>query len=133
MTGDCWFLDITPGVRWYRFRHKSPKPRLWHKALYVAPCGELLIVGGHRANILDPIGRKVSFLFVVDDCWLLYLYGDGLDVEWRELVLPYDHGEPRCAHTACVWGGELLIHSGSTQPFYETRLKLKVNMYLHVQ
>lgn len=65
-----------------------------------------------------------------DDCWLLTLHGEGLDQEWQEFVLPYDHGEPRCSHTACLYpaAGELLIHSGSTQPFYETRPILGVNM-----
>jgi hypothetical protein len=64
-----------------------------------------------------------------DDCWLLTVHSEGLDHEWQEFVLSYDHGEPRCSHTACLFptAGELLIHSGSTQPFYETRIKLKVN------
>lgn len=55
---DCWLLDVMPTTRWCRFWCHHSKPRLWHKAQYVAACGELLIVGGHRANILDPIGRK---------------------------------------------------------------------------
>jgi len=65
-----------------------------------------------------------------DDCWLLTVNSEGLDHEWQEFVLPYDHGEPRCSHTACLFPatGELLIHSGSTQPFYETRPMLGVNM-----
>ncbi|XP_069671487.1 kelch domain-containing protein 2-like isoform X2 [Periplaneta americana] len=54
---DCWFLDLVPSLRWYRFRHRYPKPRLWHKAQFVPVSGDLLIMGGHRANILDPVGR----------------------------------------------------------------------------
>jgi len=65
-----------------------------------------------------------------DDCWLLTVNSEGLDHEWQEFVMPYDHGEPRCSHTACLFPatGELLIHSGSTQPFYETRPIFAVNM-----
>lgn len=53
---DCWLLDVTPTARWYQFQYNDCKPRLWHRAQYVA--GELLVVGGHRGNILDPVGRK---------------------------------------------------------------------------
>ncbi|GFG39047.1 hypothetical protein Cfor_01513, partial [Coptotermes formosanus] len=53
---DCWFLDVTPTPHWCRFEYHSCKPRLWHKAQYVA--GELLVIGGHRGNIHDPVGRN---------------------------------------------------------------------------
>lgn len=57
-----------------------------------------------------------------DDCWLLTVP----QVSWSEFVLPYDHGEPRCTHTACFISPFLLVHSGVTQPFYKTRLALNV-------
>lgn len=62
LEGDCWFLDVTPTTQWYEFQHHDCKPRLWHRAQYVA--GELLVVGGHKGNILDPVGRKVSVILV---------------------------------------------------------------------
>ncbi|KAJ9589657.1 hypothetical protein L9F63_017146 [Diploptera punctata] len=91
----------------------NPEGRSWHSFTFIRDTRAVVYGGLNQFNT------------VLNDCWLLELYGDGLDVEWKELVLPYDHGEPRCAHTACVKDGELLIHSGSTQPYYETRLKLK--------
>lgn len=59
-----------------------------------------------------------------DDCWLL---GVSRGIGWTEFVLPYDHGEPRCCHAACYLEPDLILHSGLTQPFYNTRLQLNVN------
>ncbi|PSN36875.1 Kelch domain-containing protein 2 [Blattella germanica] len=93
----------------------NPEGRSWHSFTFI------------RDTCAVVYGGLNQFNTVLNDCWLLDIHSDGLDLEWMEFTLPYDHGEPRCAHTACVFDGELLIHSGSTQPFYETRLKLKVN------
>lgn len=48
---------------------------------------------------------------------------------WKEFKLPYDFGEPRCAHAASLTDFEdlqLMVVGGLTQPFYETTMKLKV-------
>lgn len=68
-------------------------------------------------------------LFVItDDCWALKIKEQWDTINWKLLSLPYDHGEPCCAHAACFFKNErlLCIHSGVTQPFYETIIKLQV-------
>lgn len=51
-------------------------------------------------------------------------------VEWQEVSLAYDHGEPRCWHAAAVVpAGELYVLSGLTQPYYITMVKLIVNIF----
>lgn len=53
-----------------------------------------------------------------DDCWKL-IVNDGFIV-WEEVPLAYDHGHPRFLHSSCVgWPGELIIHGGLVQPFYQ--------------
>ncbi|XP_067011979.2 kelch domain-containing protein 2 isoform X2 [Anabrus simplex] len=54
---DCWFLEL-PGCRWVKFTKGPNTPRLWHKAPFLPP-GDLIIVGGHRNNILVPVINKV--------------------------------------------------------------------------
>ncbi|XP_021936082.1 kelch domain-containing protein 2-like isoform X2 [Zootermopsis nevadensis] len=95
----------------------NPEGRSWHSLTFITDTRAIVYGGLNQYNI------------VLNDCWLLTLHSEGMDHEWQEFELSYDHGEPRCSHTACLFPatGELLIHSGSTQPFYETRLKLKVN------
>lgn len=74
------------------------------------------------------------WMFLTDDCWILDVGHDGLIPVWKEYILAYDHGEPRCWHTACVITTsshtELIIHSGLTQPFYKSRLALNVNILM---
>lgn len=82
----------------------------------------------------------------LDDCWTLEVSTSKMGVMklppavWKEFKLPYDFGEPRCAHTASVVGilmarsdeleeQQLLIVGGLTQPFYETSMKLKVKFW----
>ncbi|KDR10609.1 Kelch domain-containing protein 1 [Zootermopsis nevadensis] len=93
----------------------NPEGRSWHSLTFITDTRAIVYGGLNQYNI------------VLNDCWLLTLHSEGMDHEWQEFELSYDHGEPRCSHTACLFPatGELLIHSGSTQPFYETRLKLK--------
>lgn len=79
----------------------------------------------------------------LDDCWVLEMPKSKMAVMkllpaiWKEFKLPYDFGEPRCAHTASVVGilmarsdelqePRLYVVGGLTQPFYETSVKLKV-------
>lgn len=73
-------------------------------------------------------------MFLTDDCWILEVSHYGLIPVWKEYILAYDHGEPRCWHTACVITtsshSELIIHSGLTQPYYKARLTLNVNILL---
>lgn len=66
-----------------------------------------------------------------DDCWVMEVGGGGesvdLEVSWMEVDLAYDHGLPRCWHTAAVEPpGLLYIHSGLTQPYYISMFKLIV-------
>lgn len=82
----------------------------------------------------------------LDDCWILEIPPSDIPVTklppavWKEFKLPYDFGEPRCAHSAgmadILIGASsqlveqrLMIVGGLTQPFYETAMKLKVNSW----
>ncbi|CAG2053391.1 unnamed protein product, partial [Timema podura] len=166
--GDCWVLEV-PSLRWIQLMHQKCVPRLWHRAQFVG-ANRLLIVGGHKNNILDMRINKThrqtalqrlffrvrgvmrrrhpstfqtdgiaktifkgsgghetsTSINISDDCWLLMLSREGGLGEWREYPLRYDHGEPRCSHVAVATaGGDLIVHSGLTQPFYDTVLKLK--------
>ncbi|KAK7789706.1 hypothetical protein R5R35_012308 [Gryllus longicercus] len=93
---DCWMLDLNT-LQWTQCHSVGGKPRVWHKAQYIHRTGELLIMGGHRNNILDPVGRKdhaeelVVLNFTPKTLLRLCLdavlcYGDVLRSEWN--VLP---------------------------------------------
>nr|CAD7462712.1 unnamed protein product [Timema tahoe] len=55
---DCWVLEV-PSLRWIQLMHQKCVPRLWHRAQFVG-ANRLLIVGGHKNNILDMRINKVS-------------------------------------------------------------------------
>lgn len=92
---DCWTLEL-PSLQWTQCHHIGGKPRVWHKAQYLPSTGELLIAGGHRNNILDPVGRKdhaeelVVLNFSPKTLLRLCLdavlcYGEELKTEWVHL------------------------------------------------
>ncbi|XP_054260530.1 uncharacterized protein LOC128985173 [Macrosteles quadrilineatus] len=65
--------------------------------------------------------------YMENDCWQMIVEDDR--VRWVEHELRYDHGEPRCDHVACYFEPNLILHSGLTQPFYNTRLFLADHAY----
>ncbi|KAF4530090.1 hypothetical protein B566_EDAN001346 [Ephemera danica] len=95
---DCWQLKL-PNRTWEPVDLQlRAEPRLWHQAAYLPTARILSIVG--------------------DDCWKLCTEGGVAD--WEEIPLAYDHGHPRFWHTAqCCAPGELIIHGGQVQPFYQ--------------
>jgi hypothetical protein len=115
-------------VRRFCFHKAIPGIKLSHHVYTsLLLCGQIECI--HQTEVHLTQHQSLRCCASSDDCWLFTMHSQGLEYEWQEFVLPYDHGEPRCSHTACLFptADELLIHSGSTQPFYETRLKLKVN------
>ncbi|XP_063217014.1 kelch domain-containing protein 1-like isoform X2 [Bacillus rossius redtenbacheri] len=55
---DCWCLNLATR-HWTQVQLAHKKPRLWHKAQYVQSC-QLLMVGGHKHNILNPMMKKMT-------------------------------------------------------------------------
>nr|CAD7426040.1 unnamed protein product [Timema monikensis] len=92
--GDCWVLEV-PSLRWIQLVHQKCVPRLWHRAQFVG-ANRLLIVGGHKNNILDMRINKdhaedmVVIHFSPDPLLRLCLdvvtrYGKQLQSEWTSL------------------------------------------------
>ncbi|KAK7789707.1 hypothetical protein R5R35_012308 [Gryllus longicercus] len=117
-TNDLHCLDMET-MKWSGNLTKPFEPgpvgRSWHSFTFVSPTQAVLYGGLNQFNS------------VLNDCWMMHIGPEGpYDISWTEVPLPYDHGEPRCFHGAClVAPGELVLHSGLTQPFYLTRVKLK--------
>ncbi|KAK3914832.1 Kelch domain-containing protein 1 [Frankliniella fusca] len=123
--------------------------RFWHKTVFLEKTGDLICFGGFNRFNNPPLivihgddeeSVQDQDLKPVNDCWILEI--PDISVEklpsavWREYKLPYDFGEPRCAHAACIVGisfpesseleePRMVIVGGLTQPFYETAMKLK--------
>ncbi|XP_075232882.1 kelch domain-containing protein 1-like isoform X2 [Lycorma delicatula] len=92
-----------------------PEGRSWHSLTFISPDTAIVYGGLSQLNV------------VLNDCWALKIKEQWDTINWKLLSLPYDHGEPCCAHAACFFKNErlLCIHSGVTQPFYETIIKLQ--------
>nr|CAD7257033.1 unnamed protein product [Timema shepardi] len=70
---DCWVLEV-PSLRWIQLVHQRCVPRLWHRAQFVG-ANRLLIVGGHKNNILD---MRINKRIEGSACHLLrHISGEG--------------------------------------------------------
>ncbi|XP_026278136.1 kelch domain-containing protein 2 isoform X2 [Frankliniella occidentalis] len=130
---DLYVLDMDTMV-WSGNINESaeyvPPGRSWHSFTFIS---------SHRAVLY---GGFSTYNNVLNDCWILDIPSSDIPVLklppalWREFKLPYDFGEPRCAHAACIVGvlfegscdlkePRMVVIGGLTQPFYETAMKLK--------
>ncbi|XP_069166928.1 kelch domain-containing protein 2 isoform X1 [Procambarus clarkii] len=113
LTNMIWSGNLTESAV-----QETPEGRSWHTFNFVSE-NKAVIYGGFNTSQQ-----------VLNDCWLLKVEVDEpfqalYSITWREVPLAYDHGVPRCWHTAAVVPpGELYILSGLTQPYYITMAML---------